>query len=91
MTSSIAPKYQIANENDLKLMPDGYVVYQEGEEQVHYLNPTASLVLALCSAKLTAEEISLYLGAKFDLPDMPVTEVEKCLEDLVGKGLITPC
>ena len=84
-------KFKLASESDLKLMPDGYVAYQEDQEQVHYLNPTASLVLALCGAKLSADEISVYLGSKFDLDKLPAAEVEKCLEDLAEKGLIKPC
>jgi len=86
-----AAKYQIVDEYELKLMPDGYVIYQQDNEQVHYLNPTASMVLELCRARLTAEEISQYVGSKFDLAEMPLSEVEDCLRDLIDKGLIKTC
>ena len=72
-------------------MPDGLVIYQADQEQVHYLNPTASLIYNLCADDLTAAAIAVELQAAFDLSERPSAEVLACLDDLIGKGLIAPC
>ena len=66
---------------------DGFVVYQADRARVHYLNPTANLILELCDGDLTAAEIAGLLKQAFDLPEPPMQEVEETLATLEAEGL----
>lgn len=76
---------------DAQLMSDGYVIYQEDAEKVHYLNPSASTVFELARGGITVGEIGAYLQETHQLPQPPKDEVMTCLKDLIEKGLIKPC
>jgi hypothetical protein len=67
---------------------DGYIIYQSDRDRVHYLNPTAAIVLALCTGRNRATEIPGLLRLAFDLPSPPVAETRLCLEQLVAENLI---
>jgi len=66
---------------------DGFVVYQPDRSRVHYLNPTANLILELCDGELTAAEIAGLLAQAFDLAEPPTEEVEEALATLAAEGL----
>jgi hypothetical protein len=66
---------------------DGYVVYQADRARVHYLNPTANLILELCDGELTASQIADLIGQAYELPEPPVQEVEEALATLAAEGL----
>jgi hypothetical protein len=76
---------------DWKDVPDGYVVYDEGRETVHFLNLTAAAVLELCDGRRDLEAIAALLKEMFDLPSSPRADVETCLASLVSQGLVAPC
>ncbi|MGE0448804.1 MAG: PqqD family protein [Vicinamibacterales bacterium] len=75
---------------ELNELPDGYVIYQQSVDRVHYLNRTAVLVFELCDGTMPAVEIPGVLKAAYDLPEPPIAEVEQCLERFLGEGLIQP-
>jgi hypothetical protein len=66
---------------------DGFVVYQADRARVHYLNPTANLILELCDGDLTAAEIAGLIAQAFDLAEPPLDEVEAALATLAAEGL----
>ena len=73
---------------EIREAPDGIVVYDPGRDRVHYLNPTAALLLESCDGTLTAAELPRLLAAAFDLTAPPTGEVENCLTTLLDQGLL---
>jgi hypothetical protein len=67
---------------------DGYVVYDEQRDRVHYLNHTAALVLEFCTGDNSPEEIVRMLQLAYDLPDPPEDETRECLTRLRVEGLV---
>jgi hypothetical protein len=67
---------------------DGYVLYQADRDRVHYLNPTAVLVLEMCNGRVRAEEIPGLLKDAYDLAEPPTAEVAECLAKLLDEGLV---
>jgi len=67
---------------------DGFVVYQPGQARVHYLNPTAKLILELCDGTLTAAQIAGLIEEAFGLPAPPAQEVDDALAKLADEGLV---
>lgn len=70
---------------------DGMVVYQTGDEKVHYLNPTAAVIYTLCDTEQTLETIANFLKDIYDLPDTPTTEVRECVELLLEQSVVDMC
>ena len=71
-------------------LPDGYVIYQQEGDRVHYLNRTAVLVFELCDGTVAASQIPDLLKDAYGLPDAPTSEVEQCLTRFHGEGLLQP-
>lgn len=67
---------------------DGFIVYDEGRERVHYLNHTAALVFELSTGSLSVRGISEWIAQVYGLPEPPVGDVESALEELVAERLI---
>jgi hypothetical protein len=67
---------------------DGYIVYQQDKDRVHYLNQTAAIVLELCNGRNSTMDIPELIRDAFDLSSPPVLEVKGCLEGLQREGLI---
>jgi hypothetical protein len=67
---------------------DGYIVYHTERERVHFLNPTATLILELCNGRHAEGDLPRLLQSAFDLPTPPVEEVAICLQTLRAEGLI---
>ena len=78
----------MADNIEINLVEDGYVIYQADQDRVHYLNKSAVVVLESCTGKNTREEIERILQEAFDLPEVPKKEVAECLESLYQEGLI---
>jgi hypothetical protein len=70
---------------------DGYIVYNKAKDRVHFLNPTAAIVLELCTGVLTALEIAEVVERTFSLPQTPIGPVRDCLASLLSEGLIETC
>jgi hypothetical protein len=66
---------------------DGFVIYQPDRDRVHYLNPTANLILELCDGSLTATQIAELLAQTFDMAVPPDQEVDEALAKLEAEGL----
>jgi PqqD family protein of HPr-rel-A system len=67
---------------------DGFVVYQQDRARVHYLNPTAKLILELCDGTLTAAQIAALIEEAFSLAQPPRQEVDNALATLETEGLV---
>ena len=69
-------------------MADGLVVYQSEPEQVHYLNSTSAVVFELCDGTHSVRDIADTVRDVFSLPEAPIGDVQACVDDLLGKGVI---
>jgi hypothetical protein len=73
---------------DICEVVDGYVVYETGNDRVHYLNSTAALVLELCTGDNSRAEIAALLRQAFELPDLPEAEISDVLGNFSREGLV---
>src|SRR5580704_12815818 len=83
-----APVYTRIEGLDHNEVPDGYVIYDEVREKVHFLNPTAAAVLEMCDGESDLETIAAALQDAFDLPVSPKADIAACLESLLAEGLV---
>jgi hypothetical protein len=67
---------------------DGVLAYQRDRDRVHFLNPTAALVLESCDGTLAVGELPALIAAAFDLPVPPVADVDGCVASLLQEGLL---
>lgn len=67
---------------------DGFVIYQPDRARVHYLNPTAKLILELCDGTLTAAQIAGLVEEAFSLPEAPRQQIDDALAKLETEGLV---
>ncbi len=74
----------------LELTPvdDGAIIYDRERDRVHYLNPTAVLVLELCDGANDAVEIARLLQGHFSLVEPPQAEVEAVIAQFLDEGLV---
>jgi hypothetical protein len=75
---------------DIHEVPDGLVVYDPAADRVHYLNPTASVVLSLCDGNRTPADLAELVRSAWGLDEAPVAEVAACVEQLRGEGVLRP-
>jgi hypothetical protein len=73
---------------EVNQLPDGYVIYQQQADRVHYLNRTAVLVFELCDGTVPARDIPEMVREAYDLGSPPMSEVEECLTRFVDEGLV---
>jgi hypothetical protein len=73
---------------ELSEVTDGFLVYQPARDRVHYLNPTAALLLEICDGSLAASDLPPFLAAAFNLAAPPRDEVAACLVKLLAEGLM---
>ncbi len=79
---------KIADSIDINEVEDGYVIYQQEKDKVHYLNKTAVLVLESCTGGNTIANIGTIVKDAYQLPEVPEKEVTDCLNTLFQEGLI---
>jgi hypothetical protein len=75
---------------DLDVIPseDGCMISRPGQPQLHFLNPTAVLVLELCTGERSADEIVDLVKHAYNLQEAPVEDVRAVLRQLKAQGLV---
>ena len=75
---------------DLQINPmeDGCVVYQPGHDQVHFLNPTAALVLELCDGRNDAHEIEAFVAEAYGIVEQEQSLTGEILERFTQEGIV---
>jgi hypothetical protein len=73
---------------DVHEVPDGYIIYQDGRDNVSYLNKTAAIVFEFCDGTLDVDEIVTRVAKIFDLNSSAHGEIRDCIASLVKEGLI---
>jgi hypothetical protein len=67
---------------------DGLVVFDPQADRVHYLNPTASLVFALCDGTRSHADLAGLLQDAWKLDGPPTDEVSACVSQLRDEGVL---
>lgn len=73
---------------ELVEVADGFIVYDEARERVHFLNHTAAVVLTLCDGSKPDAEIATLVQQCYELPETPQEEIAACLERFRTEGLV---
>ena len=85
-TTAIAPRQKVGL--DISPADDGYIIYEAENDKVHFLNPTAVLILELCDGSHSASAIAEMVQEGYGLPAAPVQEVQAALTAMRTEGLI---
>jgi hypothetical protein len=72
----------------LNVVDDGCVVYLPERDRVHYMNPTAAVVLELCTGKNTWDAIIDLVKDAYGLKDRPEKTVSEVLTQMIDEGLV---
>ena len=65
------------------------VLYDEGTDDIHHLNPTASVVFSLCDGQSTVKEIARDIAEAFGVAEDQVErEVRSLLREFRKAGLL---
>ena len=67
-------------------VPDGYVVYDEAQDEVHYLNPTAAVIYTVCDGTRTVDQIREFVQDAFEVTE--VAGLETLFSSLEEKKLV---
>lgn len=67
---------------------DGLVVYHADTDRVHYLNPTAAVVLTLADGTRTEAELAALVQAAWELDAAPIADVQECVGQLRAEGVL---
>lgn len=83
---------QLERSDGIEISPvqDGYVVYDPAQDRVHHLNPTAALVLELCTGGNAATDIAGTLREAFGPGEPTDAQVQACIDQLRREGLVRP-
>ena len=73
---------------DLDETDEGYVIYEPGKDRVHYLNPTAALILEFCDGTNTAAGIVALVQQAYGLDESPGEVVRAVLTQMKDEGLL---
>lgn len=83
------PEYPIQIRGlDIAPADDGFIIYMEDTDRVHYLNHIAGIILLLCNGRNQATGIASLLKQQFELPEPPLSDVATLLAQFVDEGLI---
>jgi hypothetical protein len=69
-------------------VPDGYIVYQQERDRVHYLNKTAAIIFEFCDGKHESDDIVARVAKAFELDPSAHDEIRAGLDSLVKEGLV---
>ena len=67
---------------------DGCIVSRRGQDRIQFLNPTAVLILELCTGESSPEQIADLVKEAYSLPEAPVADVRQALKQLKAEGLL---
>ncbi|CAN5441493.1 hypothetical protein BH10ACT1_BH10ACT1_33940 [soil metagenome] len=73
---------------DVNEVDDGLVVYDGDRDRVHYLNPTAGVVFALCTGEHAEAALPALVREVFGTTEPTDAEVADCLATLRAEGLV---
>lgn len=81
-----ATKFATTGDLETTEVPDGFVIYDEPNEKVHYLNPTAAVIYSLCDGKRSVSDMQALVREAYDLSDD--VALDEFFTDLEKAGLV---
>ncbi|MEM7352351.1 MAG: PqqD family protein [Acidobacteriota bacterium] len=69
---------------------DGFIVYDESRDRVHYLNHTAALVVELAIGDLESQGIANWIAQVYALEKPPIEDVVQLIDELRKENLLLP-
>ncbi len=78
--------FEVTGKLEVTEVPDGFVIYDETGEQVHYLNPTAAVIYTICDGKMPVRDIQAFVREAYDLEED--VELDGFFADLEKAGLV---
>lgn len=79
-------RYKATDDLEVTQVPDGYVIYDEAKEKVHYLNPTAAVIYSVCDGQRTVDDIRVFIQDAYDIAEAP--DLGEFFASLEGAGLV---
>ncbi len=79
---------EVADGLDVHEVDDGLVVYDLATDRVHYLNPTASVLLAFCDGTRTEADLATVVQDAWSLDAPPQEDVRACVVQLRNEGVL---
>ncbi len=79
-------KFRTTGDLETTEVPDGFVIYDEPAEKVHYLNPTAAVIYTLCDGKKTVGDLQSFVREAYDLNED--IELDDFFTELEKAGLV---
>ena len=73
---------------DVEQTDDGYIIYEPDKDRVHFLNPTAALILELCTGTNSIGGIADLVQEAYELPAAPTELVQNVLTQMMDEGLL---
>lgn len=64
-------KFRAVEGLEVTPIPDGYVIYDEPRDQVHYLNPTAAVIYTVLDGERTVGQIGAFLRDVYGIGEAP--------------------
>jgi hypothetical protein len=71
MTLSGDERFRATDGVEFTQVPDGAVIYDEAGKQVHYLNPTATIIYLVCDGSRTVNDIQELVREAYEFEDAP--------------------
>ena len=79
-------RFQAVEGLDVTQVPDGFVIYDEPRDAVHYLNNTAAVIFSICDGRRTVDEIGDFLRDAYEINEAP--DLEELFTNLETSGLV---
>jgi hypothetical protein len=73
---------------DVHEVDDGMVVYHADTDRVHYLNPTAAVVLSLADGTRDEGQLAELVQSAWELDAPPTDDVRACVAQLRTEGVL---
>ena len=73
---------------EIDQVEDGFIIYHPARDTVHFLNPSAVVILELCNGKHEVGEIAAIVRKAYGLQDTPEREILDTLIKFLNEGLV---
>lgn len=81
-----ATKFSTTGDLEITEVPDGFVIYDEPNEKVHYLNPVAAVIYCLCDGKRPVSDVQAFVREAYELSED--IALDEFFTDLEKAGLV---
>lgn len=79
-------RFKAVDDLEVTEVPDGHLVYDQANDKIHYLNPTAAIIYLVCDGTRTVDEIRDILCEAYSINEVP--EIEEFFTSLIEAGLV---